>query len=256
MILVDYREGSADFVKPLEARGLDAAEVGAPGLYAGDFAWTGKGIGGAPVEVGIEFKTLSEMIDSFHTNRLQEQVMKMRGAEPGERPLYDFAWLLFEGEVIFDDHGRLLKRTGRKSFKPMPGRMTHQELLKRLFGLQLNAGVAWINTESRRESLDVIQALYRFWTDKNLDEHDSHIAIYHPESLVPISDFRQTVSSACFPGISVRKSIGVERAFKGSLRRAVNATAEEWAAVECKDQKGNVKRLGMSIAQKIQEKIS
>jgi ERCC4-type nuclease len=253
VILVDRREGSHELVAPLEARGLEVAETELP---AGDVAWTGRGIGGTPVEIGIEFKTLTEMIESLRTERLQEQVMKMRGAEPGQRPLYDFAWLIFEGEVIFDKAGRLMKRIGKRDFVPLPGRMTHQELIKRLMVLQLCAGVAWINTESQRETLDYMEAMYRVWTDKNLDEHGSHVAIYQPEALVPISDFRKTVSSACFPGISIRKSIAVERRFKGSLRKAVNASAAEWAEIEVKDAKGNVKRLGMSIAAKIQEKIS
>jgi ERCC4-type nuclease len=253
MILVDYRQGSHELVAPLELRGLEVAETELP---AADLAWTGRGMKDAPVEVGVEFKTLEEMVDSFRTERLQEQVMRMRGAEPGQRPLYDYAWIVFEGEVIFDKQGRLMKRVGRRDFKPLPGKMTHMELLKRLFVLHLNAGVAWVNTESRRETLDVLEALYRVWTDKPLDEHGSHMAIYQPEALVPISDFRKTVSSACFPGISIRKSIAVERAFKGSLRRAVNAPVDEWASIEVKDAKGNVKRLGMSIASKIQEKIS
>lgn len=253
MIIVDYRRGSHELVAPLEARGLDVAETELP---AGDLAWTGKGSKGKAVEVGVEFKTLSEMIESFHTERLQDQVMRMRGALEGEQPLYNYAWLVFEGEVIFDKAGRLLKRIGRKSFKPMPGKMTHMELLKRLYVLHLCAGVAWINTESRRETLDTLEALYRTWTDKSIDEHGSHLAIYQPEALVPISDFRKTISSACFPGISIRKSIAVERKFGGSLRRAVNAPVEEWADIEVKDAKGNKKRIGMSIAAKIQEKIS
>lgn len=253
MIVVDRRQGSHELVAPLEARGLEVAETEL--TTAGDLTWTGRGEGGAPVEVGIEFKTLEEMVDSFHTQRLQDQVMRMRGAEPGARPLYDYAWLLFEGEVIYDKNGRLLKRVGRREFKLMPGKMTHNELLKRLFVLHLRAGVAWINTESRRETLDVIEALYRTWTDKNLDDHNSHLAIYQPPALVPLSDFRQTVSSACFPGISVRKSLAVENAFGGSLRRAVNAPLEEWAEIEVVDKKGNRKRLGTSIASKIQEKI-
>jgi ERCC4-type nuclease len=253
MIAVDYRAGSHELVEPLEALGLEVAETDLP---FGDLAFEGRGEGGKPVSVGIEFKKLEELVGAMRSERLQgHQLPGMRGAEKGQRPLYDFAWLLIEGELVYDKRGRLQKRVGRREFKPMAGGMGVAELFKRLFAIHIGWGVPWILVHSRRDTLKVIEMLYRAWTDKDQDEHTSHMGIYQPPSIIPISDFRQAVSSPLFPGISLRKSLAVERAFKGSLRKAVNASTKTWAAIEVVDKHGHTKRLGTKIAEKIQEKI-
>lgn len=230
---------------PLEAMGLEVVETELP---FGDIAFDGLGNGGKTVTVGIEFKKLEELIGSLRSERIQGH------QAPGMQD-YDFRWLMIEGEVHYDKQGRLLKRVGKHDFIPLKGGMGIGELKKRVLGLHLHWGLNPIWSRNRRESLMEIQVLYRTWTDKPMDEHTSHLGIYQPAAILPVSPFRQAVSGPLFPGISLRKSLAVEKAFSGSLRKAANASAETWAKIAVIDKNGDTKRLGMTTAEKIKENM-
>jgi ERCC4-type nuclease len=219
MMLIDPAVGSKDLVEPLKAMGLPAVAV----PTSGDIAFEGRGIGGKPVTIGIEYKKLGEFIGSLMTERLQgHQLVKMQSG-------FDFRWVLIEGEVLTTPTGYLARRAGKHKRVPYPGHMTVTGLWKRLLTLQVCGGLTPIMVETRDQSLHVIEALYRFWTDKNQDEHKSHIAIYEPAHLLPISQFRRTV--ATLPGIGVGLSLRVADRFV-SLREAFNAPVAAWTQVD------------------------
>jgi ERCC4-type nuclease len=221
MLLVDYREGSKELLDPLRRMGLPAETAE---LESGDIAFEGRGEGGASTLIGLEFKKLDELVGSMRTERLQgHQLLKMQQA-------YSFNYLLTEGELLYDAHGQLLHRAGRRDLRRMAGGMSVGELLQRLHVLQLRGGLNPIRSRTRQDTLQEIAALYRTWTDRDLDQHKSHIAIYQPPHLTPVSEFRGFVSR--FDGISLRKSLAVENHFKGSLKRAINASREEWQKIE------------------------
>lgn len=250
MIVLDYRAGSGELEEPLSALGLDVHKTETPDeLPFGDIAFEGRGEENKPVQIGIEFKKLEELVGSLRTNRLQGH------QAPGMQDSFDFRYLLIEGELHYDKRGRLLKRVGKRDFKPLAGNMGVGELLKRIFVLHLQWGLNPLWTRSRRDTLLFIQMLYRVWTDTALDEHKSHLGIYQPPAIVPLTGFRQTVSGPLFPGISLRKSLAVERAFGGSLRKAVNASKDTWARIEVPDKHGKVKRLGTKVAERIVENM-
>ena len=220
MILVDYRAGSAELLEPLRKMGLPAESGDIPA----DIAFEGRGEKGAPVMVGIEFKKLGELVQSLRTQRLQGyQLLKMREH-------FQFCYLLVEGELRYDTNGQLLRRAGRRDFKRLPGAMEVTELLKRLCVLHLRGGLNFLGARTRVDSLHWISALYRTWTDCDLDQHKSHIAIYQAPTLAPVSEFRAFISR--IDGISLRKSLTIEKHFGGSIRRAVNASKAEWMKVE------------------------
>lgn len=250
MILVDYRAGSHELVEPLQQLGLPVRETT---LKSADLKFAGRGEGGQSVRVGIEFKKLPELVGSLQTGRLQgDQLLKMRGALTGKRPAYDFAWLLIEGELHYDTRGRLQRRTGRREFRSMAGGMTVNELLKRVFVLHLCGGLNPLWSRNRQQTLKLIEVLYRVWTDQALDEHKSHLAIYQPPTLVPISQFRRTVST--LPGVGLRVSAAAEKRFK-SIRQALTARSTDWAALETLDKQQHAKRLGTSVATRIEEAL-
>jgi hypothetical protein len=213
----------------------------------GDIAFEGRGERGKKVQVGIEFKKLSELVGALRTGRLQGH------QAPGMQDAFDFRYLLIEGELIYDKRGQMLRRAGRKEFKPIG--MGVGEFLKRINVLHLMWGLNPQWAQTRRDSLLMIEMLYRVWTDQDLDEHKSHLGIYQPPHIVPLSPFRQAVSGPLFPGISVRKSFAVERHFRGSLRAATNASAEEWSYIEVQDKTGASKVIGMKTASKIKENM-
>lgn len=221
-MLVDSRVGSLELVDPLIAMGLPAESA----LIDGDIAFEGRGAKGVPVCIGLEYKKLGELVQSLRSERLQgHQLLKMQKA-------FDFRWLLVEGEVLTNADGYLARWArvkGKRVLVPLGGRMTLTELYKRILVLQICGGLTPFFTANREESLRFIEAIYRMWTDTDMDQHKSHIAIYEPAPLIPISQFRRTV--ATLPGIGIEMSGRIEKHFK-SLKAALNAPVAEWTQIE------------------------
>ena len=219
-LVVDSRVGSHDLIEPLKRLDLPVA---AGTLTFGDVAFTGRGEADAPVLLGLEYKTLSDFVNSCRSERLQ-------GLQaPGMAEMYAFRWLLIEGELLWNAKGMLLKRVGRQAFTPLHGHMTISEFHQRLHVLHLQYGlIPWL-TSNRRGTLKWIESWYRMWTDKTLDAHRSHIGIYRPPSLAPITEFVRVVSG--FDGISYELARRLERRFL-SLDCFWRAGVLAWQEVE------------------------
>ncbi len=246
MILVDSRAGSHDLVKPLLAMGLPVEETH---LEFGDLCFIGRGEKGAPLLIGIEHKRLSDLVQSLNGRLPGHQL-------PGMVQTYDRSWLIVERNWHRDTRGRVtvFKGHGRQRVKGAPPAMV---LLMRLLVMNLRGGIGIWPSPNRRHSLDFIAALYRTWTDKDLDEHKSHLAIYAPDLdrglCVPVSVFRQIVAQ--IPGVGLRTSTAVEARFGGSFRRMMLAPIAEWAEIATIDDRGKTKRIGLLRAKTIMEAL-
>ncbi len=199
------------------------------------------GEGGQPVTIGIEYKHLTELVQALRTGRLQGYQM------PGMREQFDYSYLLIEGELLYDHHGKLLRRKGR-TVVPLEGQMTVSELLKRINVLHLCGGLNPLFALTRRDTIQAIAALYHTWTDCDLDQHKSHIAIYNAPPLVPISKCRAAIQA--WPGVGLHLSKAVEETF-GTLARATSASVDEWANLKTIDEHGKARRLGTKTAERI-----
>lgn len=240
MLLIDRRVGSKDLYPPLKKLGLPADLVE---LDYGDLAFEGRGPNATSVLVGIELKTLPDLVNSLRTRRLARRQL------PGLLKTYEHAWLVVEGLWRPDRQGELTMYQGpRRRWRPLHGRMSSSEMEKRLLTLEM-CGLHVRYTTSRVATLAFVVSLYRWFTDKTMEQHQSHIAIHGPLHLVPISRFRQAV--ATFPEIGLKTSLAVERHFEGSLDRACTADADEWAAIETRDDKGKTRRIGTKHAEQI-----
>lgn len=243
MLCIDPRAGSQALIQPLQARGLDVVEMT---LEFGDVAFQGLGEGGATVDIGIEYKKLPDLMSSMRTNRLEgHQLLGMRSADPGQPPLYDFSYLLIEGTPLVEN-GQVCERKfyrGRPTLVPMKGALSAAEFFKRLHVLQLRGGLTPIWSTDLESTVLQLEMLYRVWTDKPLDAHASHVAIYTPPTLIPVSQFRRTINS--LPGMGLARSASAQRRF-GNIRRAITATVDEWAALDVDGRK-----LGRSAAERI-----
>lgn len=248
LLRVDYRGGSKDLIEPLLEMGLPVVEDDMP---SGDIVFTGRGEKGVPVEIGIEFKKLGELIGSLQTQRLQgHQLLKMRKA-------FAFSYLLTEGELMWNSQGVLTKWArvrGVRTLVPIPGNMRVNEFLKRIHVLHLRGGLNPLWSPNRQDTLKQIEVLYRVWTDQDLDEHKSHLAIYQAPMLLEATQFRKTVHT--LPEVGLRVSGAAEKKFDSSLRKAIClSTIDDWANIETTDKHGNTKRLGEKTARKIMEAI-
>ena len=243
MLFVDRRAGSHDLVAPLRKLGLPVEETT---LDFGDVMFEGRGEKGESVLVGIEFKKLEELVGAIRSERLQGHQLL------GMRDTYKFSYLMYEGELLYDKAGLLQQqkkgRFGKPKLFPMPGHMTVNELLKRVHVLHLCGGLTPIPTQTREDSLQAILALYRTFTDKDLDKHKSHIAAYEAPPIRPINALRRTLKT--FPDIGMKASLAAQLKF-GSLIAAVNASESTWAAIEVIDDRGKRRKLGMAVATKI-----
>ncbi len=234
MLFVDTRIGSKHLIPSLTRAALPVSGVTLP---FGDVAFVGRGPGGTSLNIGLELKTLPDLVNSLRTDRLSGHQL------PGLLEAYDHCWLVVEGTYTCSRAGQVTLRKGQWSV-PVHGHMPLSELDKRLLTLDLQAGLHIWHTISRSDTVRFVTTLYRWWTDVNQDQHRSHIAVHQPASLVPLSDFRRVVTQ--FPRIGIRTSLAVERHFGGDLIRAANAPVAEWAAVQT-----GSKRLGTSSAEAI-----
>ncbi len=187
----------------------------------------------------------TDLIQSLRSGRLAGgQLPKMLGPNGA----YDYAWLLIEGTWRHDADGLVSAYYGpRRGWCKVPGKMSATELEKHVLTLELCGGLHVRFTNSRRDSIRFIGALYRWWSDKSLDSHTTHLAIHDTPTLVPISEFRQVV--ARLPGIGIKTSLAVEARF-ASLSEAFAAGVNEWAAITTGD-----KRLGLKTATRVVEFI-
>lgn len=237
MIALDNRAGSKDLFKPLAKLGLPVELMR---LDSGDVAFIGRGEGGVPVHVGVEYKKFPELISSLRDDRLAgHQLLKMQEA-------FDFNYLLIQGELLYDASGQLLKRCGHGRTRPMAGRMSVHELYKRLFVLHLRGGLNLLPWgHNLGDCCQTLAALYRTWTDCDLDQHHSHIALYRPPALCPISEFRTFMQS--FTGVGFEVSRAIEKHFGANLERAILAPKSEWMKIN---------GVGDKLATRIRETIS
>lgn len=247
MILVDYRKGSKHLTPYFEAMGLPVNK-GQVTLPFADVAFEGRGDGDEPIQIGVELKRLSDMFGSLRDGRLPGHQLP---GLVGPKGFFDLAWLVVEGVWDSDAAGKIVvPKKHSKGWILAPGGIPVSELEKRVLTLEMCAGLHVRFTNSEHATARFIANLYRWWTDKSLDEHRSHLAIHTASAFLPISDFRATVADR-FPGVGIRTSLAVEAHFGGSLQRACNAPAREWAEITTVDKHGKPRRLGTKIAEQI-----
>jgi ERCC4-type nuclease len=251
MLFVDTAVGSKDLVTQFKKMGLPVEPTH---LTYADVAFEGRGNDDKPVMVGIELKKMTscsgDLMDSLRSGRLAGH--QMLGLT-GEDKVYDYAWLLIEGEWRIGSHGETLlphKRMYRTVWEPARGGMLASEMEKRILTLELLGGIRVRHTRDRASSLHFISALYRWFTDTTMDRHTTHLVDHEPLGLIKLSDFRRAVMK--WPGVGLRFSKSVEQHFAGSIRAAANADAQEWSGIVHYDQKQNKsRRFGIKAAEAV-----
>ena len=243
MILVDYRNGpeiakktgATDLLTPLLKAGLPAEETT---LDFGDLCFRGRGEGGAPLLIGIEFKKLPEFVQSLVNDRLLAQFFGTVDRPGGMLEAYDRHYLLIEGDWDVDDSGRVVTPRFIKGHRgprtlPLQGAPSAAVMEQRILTLETRGGIRVRWARNPKESLRYVSNLFRFWTDRDLDQHRSHLAVYAPdldrELRIPIALKRQIASQ--MPGIGYTKSRAVDAHFR-SLWELFNASESEWMKID------------------------
>ena len=258
MLYVDDRAGSSDLVPGLEKLGLP---VCMKRLTSGDVMFVGRGEKGAPLAIGIEHKKLPDLVQSLNDGRLVgDQIPKMLG-------MFDRSHLIIEGDWQRDTDGSVSTWKSHAKRGKLKGAPSAIDLRKRVLSLELRSGVRVEWAPTRRWSLDFLFALYRMWTDKDLDEHKSHLAVHAPDAdstlKLPMSDFRASLQ-VLLPGVGFAASKVVESLVpcldeegkpSGSMRRLCLLTFKDWSELALPDRHGKVKRLGEKRAMAIMKRL-
>lgn len=219
-LLIDDRIGSKEFQKGI-ARLLPGATVIAKRLACADFQFSGNGPAG-PVSVGIERKTVSELVGTASRKRFTSgqlpKMLKQYGPD---------TWLIIEGHCEADRWDGLL--TAGKYEVGYDGRMLYEHWIMRRATLLRKSRVMVVCTRNKTETARAVVALYR-WYQKPWKAHKSAYAVEEQGvDTVIFSErtWRRQVL-AQFPGVGWERSKKAARYFP-NVQAAVNATPQAWA---------------------------
>lgn len=240
MILVDTREGSKELEGPLRAAGLAPVMTMLP---KGDVEVLGLGPGGRPLMVGVEFKTIADVLACVRSGRFAEQLRGMRAR-------YEVAWLLIEGEWRIGQSATasVLEVRERGGWRAR-GHYTHQEAASWVLTMAQRGGVLLWRTACREESVAWLRALYWWWTSKEFEAHRAHLDWYTPpvttEAMLVEPGLVQRVA-AVLPGIGAERARAAAEVFT-SVRAMVGADEKAWQTVE---------GVGPKIAKRVVEAVA
>lgn len=255
MLFVDPRQGSQELVKPLRDVGLkvdDSIQLDA------DLFFTGKGEKGTSLTIAAEHKKVPDLISSLTSKRLQGLQM------PRMLQTFDRNWLIIEGDWQSDSQGRVTMWKGRGQRRVAKGAPPAIELEKRLLTLELRGGFRIRHCPTRKDTVRFISALYRWWTDVEMEGHRSHLAMHEGPDFdqqlrIPVSDFRQAIAK--LDAIGYRTSEYLEKAAWdhtlqcGSWEKLRALTVEEIAELTTRTDKGEARRIGMPRAIRIRKAL-
>jgi len=170
LILVDDRTGAIELA-PL----LGSPSVTCRLEYA-DFAWSGNGPEG-PVDVGVERKSLLDLLQSMTTGRLSGHQMV------GLTTQYDWVYLLIEGIWRPDKDSGILQRINKRGRWVAATQGARRFMARDVYNftntLGIMCNVITVTTSSRWETGKWLDANHGWW-QKDWDKHKSHLQFHKP----------------------------------------------------------------------------
>jgi ERCC4-type nuclease len=252
MILIDSRIGSKELLPYFKPFGV---QVELTELEFGDLCWDGNGPSNSSVMIGVERKTIHDLISSMRSKRLSGKQL------PGLLRTYDYVYLVVEGITRVGEQGQM-EIWLRKGWVPLrvgsypqrdptsaprmgSGTILYTEIDHYLSTLTHLCGVSVISTSNPTQTVAWAVSRYKWWSDKRWEQHHAHKEIYAPP---PEQRGRRMFSQVSLVGKMAaqitgvdRKAFDVEKKFK-SVREMVNAEVKEWEKI-----KGVGKKLAESI---------
>lgn len=240
MIYVDNREGSKDLIGPLCALNIPCE---LDRLDFADVMWFGKGPRGGYVPVGIEVKTIPDLLQCIHSGRFSGHQL------PGLlRDYQSHAWLLVEGMWRPSKEGLLETfRGGRWQDGALGGRQwMYREVDNWLTSMQEMTGIHLRQTAGRSETARTIADMHQWW-GKEWKDHKSHLAIHLPApNTMQLREPSLLVKVASLlPGLGWQRAQICGRAFS-SIREMINADEATWK---------NLPGIGKTLAKRIREAV-
>lgn len=246
MIEIDSRVGSKELFPKLQSRGIPCKLTT---LEFGDVCFNWKGPKGRSISVGIERKTLGDLLTCIRDGRYIAHQL------PGMKNTYELVYLLIEGRYRYNWGGWIEVPRGKgwgpphgTSSPPMASMLEHF-----LTSREVQNGVRVIYADTLDESACLIHHKYTYGL-VDWESHNSSHAFDESSDLVV--GFRATPPDIAYQvasrldGIGVKKVGAVTRALP-SVEQMVMAKVDEWANIEYKDKHGKPRKLGAATAEKI-----
>lgn len=194
----------------------------------GDIAFQGRGEDGCPVQVGVEYKKLPDLLQCISDGRFVGHQL------PGMLECYNEVWLLLEGIWSEDRQSGVLTvpRGSGKWVQMRHTRLTANGLHGFLFTLQNKLGIKLMQVSSRGAAVDWLYHLHRWWTHKEWEDHRAHQGFDNSRTLSAVAQpglVRRVAKE--LPGIGWERSAAVARRFPTVLEMAV-ADPAAWQEVD------------------------
>jgi len=192
-------------------------------LEFGDCAFIGRGPSETVLSIGIEYKSVSDLLQSWQDGRLLGHQM------PGMLNSYSVVYLLIEGSIAADVDDRI--RIWGRGWTTVKSQTTYSNLIGWLESLRHLYGVHVLMSANLLTSCVQVASTYRWW-QKEYSTHGTPVTIHTPhlrrDLIVPT---RLMKVAATFPGVGSEKLLDIEEKF-GSIREMVNADAATWRQID------------------------
>lgn len=221
MILVDNRAGSKELFS-LFPRGRAKLTR----LEYGDFAFTGNGPDGVPWLVGIERKTIGDLVSCIGSGRMSGNQLE------GLVNAYNTVYVVVEGMFRAGDTG-VLEVWGRGQWRQWDrGRLFMlRDVHLFLHTLENVVGLKTWRTRTKVETVEWISSLYQWWTVKEWDEHHAHQQPHTSLSpdLAPHSLVRRV--AAQLKGVGWGRAKAIDQAVM-NVSQMCGMSEGEWESIE------------------------
>jgi ERCC4-type nuclease len=231
VLLLDDRAGSKDLVPHFDKLGLPYRLDRLP---FGDVAFLGRGPADRWLHIGVEYKTLDDVLSCLTTGRLAGHQV------PGMRATYDLSFLLIEGMWQANPETGAIEVPRRGGWETLTvNRRPYmcRDLDKYLLTLALQGGLTIHRVGRERDSARWLGSLYHWWTACRWEDHSSlHTFDWSGPLLGLLEDQKADgprvtrAIAAQLPGIGWVKSQRVVDHF-GSVLAMVLAEEREWREI-------------------------
>lgn len=242
MIYLDDRAGSKELYLPLLKLSVPVTMTR---MEYGDVRFEGNGPNGIPALIGIEHKTVEDVIACISDGRFAGHQL------PGLHETYNYVFLMVEGGIRSGPNGELqIAHISGRWFDAGFGNRGYKysDFDHWLTTLELRASVRVRRVRDRSESAANIRALYLWWTRKEWEDHNSHMAFDSGHDLQSALLRKPNLVRRMakeLPGVGWGKSAQVAGAF-GSPIEMVGATQGEWE---------NIPGIGKTMAKRIRKEL-
>lgn len=229
IILVDNQAGSKDLFPRIRALTSDVVLTRIEPAF-GDVAWDGRGPDDTTIRVGIEYKTIDDVLDCVSSGRFGgHQAI-------GMTQCYDRRFLLVEGYTRVDRSTGILQKWNWSDKKwrniVKAGReFLYRDLLHWTTTFEEQAQFRVIYTTDDHESARWVFAKYT-WYAQDWDDHTALKQFYvppPPNVILYEPTFMCRVAKELYK-IGWTKALEVEKAFK-SVREMINANEQAWLKI-------------------------